>query len=1152
MKAPVFFGFFVAMVLGVWHHTGYAQVRDCIPPPDQLVAWWPMDDPAGVHQIEDIIADPVFNNGVLTGPLPSVPGKVQTALQFDGSTWVRVYDHPSLDFGDKDEFTIDFWLLPRAQQNYPQWLLRKVDSLSPNIYVGYEVYLIQNRIGLGLGSAIGGYDYVIPAPTLFNGEWHHVAIVVRRDTAPLHPVVTFFIDGNLHTTIPTPAGHPGISSLENAADLSIGEGYMGRIDELEIFRRGLQEKEIRDIADAGSAGKCKSAECKVQGELWFQGTDSLTGCCRYELWITNHRSDVWEITWSVGGAQVVSYGALGPTQYAALGVFKRTTTPYPIGTNPIGYFCLQQPPGGSGIFTVTILFRDRERQVVCKQTLRSDIPCIAENPVDSCHTNELVLNTGYDPMTATALPVGVPDPYWIVVSDPLPGTIEPRPATTIQKYSSWAGPLTNSRWIAVYGSSSNNVNGTYVYRRCVCADSSGVGRLKLEVYADDTVAVFWNGQKIGSRGAGAYLFPALVIDTILAIVQGENCLEIVVENTGQYAHGLNVAGSLTSALHGSLRVDSCCNPRAWIQGQKFFDFNCNGQVDPGDFAFPGWTIQALSATGITYSGVTGSDGWYNISVPPGTYTVSEIVQPGYTPSAGGPYVVTVQAGDVVQYDFLNCTSTQVSCDTLGQVTLDSSCCAFTLPIFLADPADGISQINWSLSGGTMESILSIPCPPMLTPNPPFGAVSGSIAYSTPCVASPVSLTFEVTPTLASGVVTLVLEIIHVSGQVCYDTVQLHCARAPITRCDSLAVFPFVYPGLNKSGRTFVIHNQKQPPSPIQQVLIQLIPDPFPQDPNFKWDGGGLLVDGNSRNWSVFNSGSPYYSRIEMDCGNNPNAPQGLAANNTVRFNLGVDYTLNWVGSVVLTIIHCDGDTCQVTYDPWCAKRDPQECWILDTIPLIQANIFLGNLIGGAWTIRDVKQEVCYVVIAVDPKIREAKAVEFLSGSLLLPQATSELLYDSTQRRVVGIRLWKPCYYPTDSIPLTAMVKVAEGVKQVPLQVMLYDRNANPISDTIVNATIPVTGMEDRAWKAGRSELRLIPNPALEEVRLEFMLTQPGWVVLTLVDAKGAIIGRWREYYGMRGKQYMGVSTRQLSAGSYVVQLQLPGGVILTAPLTIVR
>lgn len=67
------------------------------------------------------------------------------------------------------------------------------------------------------------------------------------------------------------------------------------------------------------------------------------------------------------------------------------------------------------------------------------------------------------------------------------------------------------------------------------------------------------------------------------------------------------------------------------RGLKFNDLNGNGQRDPGEPPLSGWTIHIFNADLSIHQHVqTAADGTYQFTVPPGTYTVCETVQNGWT------------------------------------------------------------------------------------------------------------------------------------------------------------------------------------------------------------------------------------------------------------------------------------------------------------------------------------------------------------------------------------------------------------------------------------------------------------------------------------------------------------------------------------------
>jgi len=91
-----------------------------------------------------------------------------------------------------------------------------------------------------------------------------------------------------------------------------------------------------------------------------------------------------------------------------------------------------------------------------------------------------------------------------------------------------------------------------------------------------------------------------------------------------------------------------------ICGVKWHDLNGNGVRDPGEPGLAGWTIEVRDGNGnLVASATTGKGGTYCIKkLPPGTYTVSEVLQPGWIQTAPQPvppgtHTVTVASGQTV-------------------------------------------------------------------------------------------------------------------------------------------------------------------------------------------------------------------------------------------------------------------------------------------------------------------------------------------------------------------------------------------------------------------------------------------------------------------------------------------------------------------------
>ncbi len=96
-----------------------------------------------------------------------------------------------------------------------------------------------------------------------------------------------------------------------------------------------------------------------------------------------------------------------------------------------------------------------------------------------------------------------------------------------------------------------------------------------------------------------------------------------------------------------------------ICGVKFLDHDGDGVRDANEPGLPKWTIQVKDAAGNAVgTSTTGKKGRYCIEVKPGTYTVSEVAQPGWVQTAPPPVppgtaTVTVAAGQTVNVLFGN-------------------------------------------------------------------------------------------------------------------------------------------------------------------------------------------------------------------------------------------------------------------------------------------------------------------------------------------------------------------------------------------------------------------------------------------------------------------------------------------------------------------
>jgi hypothetical protein len=305
-----------------------------------MVAWWPLDEANGSATVRDLAG---FNNqGV---PKPGSPlgsanapqavgGQVGGAINFNSNQQpngpnIEVPNHSELNFGASD-LSIDAWaLVPKPPAVYIHPI---VDKLAVNPAgtqgSGYALYLVSSfssgaRLQFVMGNGGPLANYLSPnVPSVPFSAWTHIAVTVNRSLN----AVTFYVNGSaLAGTGPAiPAG-----STTNTLPLLIGESRLPglgqaaiTLDEIELFSRALSQNEIKGIANAGSAGKCK---CLAVGkeQISCHGT-----AFAYTFTFTNFT-----------GAPV------SVLNFAPLGSF--TISPNPVTFAPL-------PPGGSKTITVMI------------------------------------------------------------------------------------------------------------------------------------------------------------------------------------------------------------------------------------------------------------------------------------------------------------------------------------------------------------------------------------------------------------------------------------------------------------------------------------------------------------------------------------------------------------------------------------------------------------------------------------------------------------------------------------------------------------------------------------------------------------------------------------------------------------------------------
>ena len=228
-----------------------AQEQRCVQPPSQMTAWFPFDENSGTTAANKISGG---NTGSLMGSAAWLnPGKVANALNLPGNSYVRVANQPQLNFG-RGDFSIDAWI--RINQGGSS--VRMIVDKRTSGIVGYLFFVYQNnKLGLQLGTGTYANYFSPNIPNLPDGNWHHVAVTVDRDSPT---GARFYFDGNLNGTANPTAINGDLTNadpLRIGSELGTGNFLNGAIDEVELFNRVLTPEEIRTLFNAQGFGKCK-------------------------------------------------------------------------------------------------------------------------------------------------------------------------------------------------------------------------------------------------------------------------------------------------------------------------------------------------------------------------------------------------------------------------------------------------------------------------------------------------------------------------------------------------------------------------------------------------------------------------------------------------------------------------------------------------------------------------------------------------------------------------------------------------------------------------------------------------------------------------------------------------------------------------------
>ena len=202
---------------------------------DGLVSYWTFDraDVDG-DTVKDIVG---INDGVMEGGKIVDDGKINAAIEFDGSSYVDCGTDESLNL--TDALTIELWMNPAsAGEGGPNAgpACRAIDGGSWNWQLRYNAPG-GNYMGFQFNAVPGGAMWISVQENLEPEEWHHITGTFDGSEAVCY----------LNAVETQRAPMTGINS--SADNFFIGQDgwincFDGLVDELRMYDRALSEAEI--------------------------------------------------------------------------------------------------------------------------------------------------------------------------------------------------------------------------------------------------------------------------------------------------------------------------------------------------------------------------------------------------------------------------------------------------------------------------------------------------------------------------------------------------------------------------------------------------------------------------------------------------------------------------------------------------------------------------------------------------------------------------------------------------------------------------------------------------------------------------------------------------------------------------------------------
>ena len=191
-------------------------------------------DSSGNNAVATLVGSPVFSTD-----LPYTTLGNTYSLQLNKTNRVQVTSSPIID--PNDEMTIAFWMkADPTGTNYEGPLTKTIPDTAP----GWGLQLTGASFYIQIDTSAGVNQLKCGIPGLLDNNWHHVAWVLNRGAIACYKDGVLVSSGTyLHGTGFGGNGLP----LEIGSGYNGGYGFLGKLDDVQIYQQALTAAEISEL-----------------------------------------------------------------------------------------------------------------------------------------------------------------------------------------------------------------------------------------------------------------------------------------------------------------------------------------------------------------------------------------------------------------------------------------------------------------------------------------------------------------------------------------------------------------------------------------------------------------------------------------------------------------------------------------------------------------------------------------------------------------------------------------------------------------------------------------------------------------------------------------------------------------------------------------